>query len=105
MTPEIWTIFGVAIAALILAQARHNNRLISDFRSEINGRIEGVETQMRDLRDRMSRLEGSLDVVLKFITGDCAVELYAATRESAKTHGTIQLPITVPRNRHSSRQI
>lgn len=74
MTPAIWTIVGVgvAIAALILAQGRYNHRLISEFRSEINRRIEGIESQMRDLRDRLSRLEGSLDVVLKVITGDRA---------------------------------
>ena len=74
MTPEIWTVIGVgvAIAALILAQGRHNNRVISEFRSEISDRIEGVNTQMGDLRDRLSRLEGSLDVVLKVITGDRA---------------------------------
>lgn len=74
MTPEIWTVIGVgvAIAALILVGGRYNHRVISEFRSEIYDRIGRVNTQIGDLRDRLSRFEGSIDVVLNLLAGDRA---------------------------------
>ena len=55
MTPEIWTIIGVgvAIAALILAQARHSNRLIETMETRMSDRIETMETRTSDRIETM----------------------------------------------------
>ena len=66
MTPEIWTMIGVgvAIAALILVQARHSNRLIHDrietVDKHMNDRFQSMETQLGELRERMAYFEGLL---------------------------------------------
>ena len=93
MTPEIWTIIGVgvAIAALILAQARHSNRLIETMETRMSDRIETMETRMNnrigtmetrmndrfqsfetqiaELRERMAHLEGLLEGLREAIAG------------------------------------
>ena len=82
MTPEIWTIIGVgvAIAALVLAQARHSNRLIETMESRMNDRIgtmesrmndrfQSFETQIAELRERMAHLEGLLEGLREAIAG------------------------------------
>ena len=82
MTPEIWTIVGVgvAIAALVLAQARHSNRLIETMESRMNDRIgtmesrmndrfQSFETQIAELRERMAHLEGLLEGLREAIAG------------------------------------
>lgn len=71
MTPEIWTIIGVgvAIAALILAQARHSNRLIETMETRMNDRFQSFETQITELRERMAHLEGLLEGLREAIAG------------------------------------
>ncbi len=67
MTPEIWTMicFGVAIAALILAQMRHSNRLLLDrietVDKHMDDRFQSMETQLEELRERMAHLAGLLE--------------------------------------------
>ena len=75
MTPEIWTMIGVgvAIAALILAQTRHSNRLIHDridtVDKHMNDRFQSMETQLGELRERMAHLEGLLEGLREAIAG------------------------------------
>ena len=91
MTPEIWTIIGVAvpIMGLILAQGRFTaQRFDKQFEAvnkqfeavnkqfeAVNKRFDGVEMQIGDVRkdlaevrDRVSRVEGSVQTLLQVIT-------------------------------------
>ena len=87
MTAEIWPLFGatIAIAGLILAQGRFAaQRLDKRFESidkrfesmeqHIDKRFEAVEQQINNLRndvtevrDRVSRIEGSVQTLLQVI--------------------------------------
>lgn len=82
MTPEIWAMIGVgvAIAALVLALARHSNRLIETMETRMNDRIgtmesrmndrfQSFETQIAELRERMAHLEGLLEGLREAIAG------------------------------------
>ena len=55
----------LALAGLILAQSRSLRRGMSRMES----RIDRVESQVGDLRDRLARIEGYLDVLREFFVG------------------------------------
>ena len=84
MTPEIWTIIcvGVAITAVVLGQGRFQMSVMNkrfeavDKRFEtVDKRFESIEKQFDNLRndlvevrDRVSRVEGSVQTLLQVIT-------------------------------------
>lgn len=81
MTPELIAIFGVgiALAAAIFAQARHNNRMIhkrfdamEDKFTAIEAKISELENQISQLRERMAHLEGLLEGLRESIVGRAA---------------------------------
>lgn len=67
MTAEFWAIIGVGISlALLLYQ------FTGGLRGEIGGirgEIVGIRGEIGDLRERMARVEGMLEVIRDFVIG------------------------------------
>ena len=72
---------GLGLAGLILAQSRAMRRKMTQMESRLgsrmdrmesrlSGRIDGLESQIRELRERMARIEGTLDVIREFFVGN-----------------------------------
>ena len=74
MTPELIAILGVgiALAAAIFVQARHNNRMIHKRFDAMEDKISEVENQISQLRERMAHLEGLLEGLRESIVGRAA---------------------------------
>ena len=88
MTPEIWTIIsvGVAIAAIVIGQGRFNMNVIDKrfqaLTESVDRRFEAIDKQLEahgkqfdnlrndlaEVRDRVSRVEGSVQTLLQVIT-------------------------------------
>ena len=67
MTPEAWMVIGTGVVILI-AIAASNRQL----RGEMNGlhdRMNGIQTEIGRLRERMAKLEGLLEGLREAITG------------------------------------
>ena len=67
----------IALGGLILGQSRAMRRKMTRMESRLgsrmeriesrlSGRIDGLESQIRGLRDRMGRIEGTLNVIREF---------------------------------------
>ena len=78
MTPEIIAIVtvGVALAGVIIASARWVRQDMARLESRLDGRIgalesrlDGMNTQLGELRERMAHLEGLLEGLREAITG------------------------------------
>ncbi len=70
---------GVALAGVILTTTRRLRRDMRDIRQDmarmeawLNGRISALESQMGELRERMTHLEGLLEGLREAITGRVA---------------------------------
>ena len=67
LTPELIAILGVgiALAGLILkAQQSLGARM-----DRLEARMDGSEAEMREVRDRLSRIEGKMDFLEAYIVG------------------------------------
>ena len=58
VSPELIAIIGVAIAL---------GGLILRMSTRLEGRIERLESGVTDLRERVARLEGAVDILTKFL--------------------------------------
>ena len=58
ISPELIAILGVAIAL---------GGLILRMSTRLEGRIERLESGVTDLRERVARLEGAVDILTKFL--------------------------------------
>lgn len=58
ISPELIAIIGVAIAL---------GGLILRMSTRLEGRIERLESGVTDLRERVARLEGAVDILTKFL--------------------------------------
>ncbi len=80
MTPELAAILGVgiALAGLLWQGLRNVNARIDRVETNLNARIDRVETalgaridrieeELREIRDRLSRLEGKMDFLEGYI--------------------------------------
>lgn len=71
MSPELIAILGVGLAGLMRQSMRRMEaRLearIDGVRGELGGRIDGLAEEMREMRDRLGRLEGKMDFVHDYI--------------------------------------
>ena len=65
MSPELIAILGVgiALAGLLL---RLNAR-IDRVESSLNERADGIQAELREVRDRLARLEGKVDILRDYI--------------------------------------
>ncbi len=65
MSPELIAILGVgiALAGLLL---RLNAR-IDRVESSLSARIDGIQAELREVRDRLARLEGKVDILRDYI--------------------------------------
>ena len=52
---------GPRARAVRMAEARDFRTEFQDFRKEVNGRFDGVTREIGDLRERMAKLEGTLE--------------------------------------------
>lgn len=59
---------GAALAALIIAQCRSLRRYIDSLRRDFGARMDRVEVQIGELRERMAHLEGLLEGLREAIT-------------------------------------
>ena len=76
MIPELIAILGigVALAGLLLrlnaridGVASRLNARIDGVESHLSARIDGVQAELREVRDRLSRLEGKMDILRDYI--------------------------------------
>ena len=58
ISPELIAILGVALAL---------GGLILRMSTRLEGRIERLESGVTDLRERLARLEGAVDILTKFL--------------------------------------
>ena len=70
MTQEIIAIVmvGVALAGVILASARGVRQDMARLESRLDGKIEALNVQLGELRERMAHLEGLLEGLREAIT-------------------------------------
>ena len=69
MTPELAAILGVgiALASLIWQGLRGVNGCIDRVEGALSSRIDRVDAELREIRDRLSRLEGKMDFLEGYI--------------------------------------
>ncbi len=65
MTPELIAILavGVALAGLIF----QGHRSLASRMDRLDARMDGIEAELREMRDRLSRLEGNMDFLEGYI--------------------------------------
>ena len=71
MTPEAWTVIGTGVVILI-AIAASNRQLrdeINELRDQMTDRMNGMQAEIGQLRERMAKLEGLLEGLRDAITG------------------------------------
>ena len=71
MTPEAWTVIGTGVVILI-AIAASNRQLrgeINELRDQMTDRMNGMQAEIGQLRERMAKLEGLLEGLREAITG------------------------------------
>ena len=67
MTPELIAILGVGIAlAGIVLKGQQS---LAGRMDRLEARMDGFEGEMREIRDRLSRLEGKMDFLEAYIVG------------------------------------
>ena len=71
MTPELIAILavGATIVGFVVNAQRAARKDIGDLRSEVNGKIDGIRTEIGNLRERMAKLEGLLEGLREAISG------------------------------------
>ena len=71
MTPELIAILavGAAIVGVVLNARCAARKDIGDLRAELNAKIDGIRTEIGNLRERMARLEGLLEGLREAISG------------------------------------
>jgi len=67
LTPELIAILGVGIAlAGIVLKGQQS---LAGRMDRLEARMDGFEGEMREIRDRLSRLEGKMDFLEAYIVG------------------------------------
>ncbi len=67
LTPELIAILGVGIAlAGIVLKGQQS---LGGRMDRLDARMDGFEAEMREIRDRLSRLEGKMDFLEAYIVG------------------------------------
>ena len=71
MTPELIAILavGAAIVGVVLNARCAARKDIGDLRAELNAKIDGIRTEIGNLRERMARIEGLLEGLREAISG------------------------------------
>lgn len=69
MTPELIAIVavGVALAGIVLRGQRTLGERIDRMEGALSSRIDRVDAELREIRDRLSRLEGKMDFLEGYI--------------------------------------
>ncbi len=69
MSPELIAILaiGVALAGLILQGQRGLGARMDRLKARMDARMDGLEAELREIRDRLSRLEGKVDFLEGYI--------------------------------------
>ena len=69
MTPELIATLGVgiALAGLILQGQRSLGARIDGVENSLSARMDRIEAELREIRDRLNRLEGKMDFLEAYI--------------------------------------